>query len=317
MLRPVALFALLLLTGCAASSIPRSALPGGAPDELVATPFFPQQAYHCGPAAMAMVLGAAGVDADPAELAPLLYVPERRGSFQIEMRAIPRRHDLLAVEIDGTLDAIIAQLAAGRPVLVLQNLALTRLPRWHYAVVIGYLPDQDRLVLRSGTRERLLVARHRFLATWIRAGRWGLVVLDPRATPTGLAAPAYLEAAAALESAGRHAPALLAFASARAYWPDATIAQLGVANNLYGLGRLDEAETTYRELLQREPSHLIALHNLAMLLVQSRRSCEALALLPVAAESALIESARASAIAAIAATAETGGACGPEQALAE
>jgi tetratricopeptide (TPR) repeat protein len=302
---------LLLLTGCATSAIPRPALPEGAPDELVATPFFAQQAYHCGPAAMAMVLGASGIDVDPALLAPLLYVPDRRGSLQIEMQAMPRRHDRLAVEVDGTLDAIIAQLGAGRPVLVLQNLALTRLPRWHYAVVIGYLPDQDRFVLRSGTRERLLVARTRFLATWIRADRWGLVVLDPEETPAGLAAPAYLKAAAALEAAGRHQPALAAFTSARAYWPDAVIARLGVANNLYRLGRLEEAETAYRALLQRQPSQAVALHNLAMLMVETQRPCEALALLAPAADSSLIEAARH-----IAATA-AGGVCRPARRLPE
>jgi len=292
-----------LLAGCAASSIPRPALEGGAPVELTATPFFPQRDFHCGPAAMATVLGATGVPVDPDQLAPLLYVPELQGSFQVELAALPRRYDRLAVPIEGSLDAVVDQLSRGRPVLVLQNLALERWPRWHYAVVVGYLPAEDRFVLRSGGEHRSLMSRQRFMATWLRAGRWGVVVLPPGASPDGLEASAYVKSAAALESAGRHATALTAFESALAVWPDDPVAGLGRANNLYRLGRRTEAEDAYRAVLRTAPGDPVALHNLAMLLVESGQPCAALAILPAPAtgESGLPETARRAALDAIAA----------------
>ncbi|MEO7385334.1 MAG: hypothetical protein ABIX37_00195, partial [Gammaproteobacteria bacterium] len=48
--------------------------------ELTGVPFFPQTIHQCGPAALATVLGASGVIATPDELAPLVYLPGRRGS---------------------------------------------------------------------------------------------------------------------------------------------------------------------------------------------------------------------------------------------
>jgi Flp pilus assembly protein TadD len=188
-------------------------------------------------------------------------------------------------------------------VLVLQNLALERWPRWHYAVVVGYLPDQDRFVLRSGSNKRHEVSRTRFLATWIRAGRWGLVVLPPDASPEGLDAASYLKAAAALESAGRNSAALAAFETAVVAWPEQPTAWLGRANNLYLLGRRAEAEAAYAAVLERTPGHPVALHNLAALLVEEGRACAARALLPPAApgEPALVTQARAAADQAVAA----------------
>lgn len=297
--------------GCAASSIPRPELPGGAPVELTDTSFHPQRDYQCGPAALATVLESAGVAADPDELAPFLYVPGRRGSFQAEMAALPRRYDRLAVPIEGSLDAVVDQLLRGRPVLVLQNLALERLPRWHYAVVVGYLPEEDRFVLRSGDEQRMRVSRTRFLATWLRAGRWGLVVLPAGAAPEGLDPLAYLRAAAGLETAGRYGAALQAFDAALTVWPDDPTARLGRANNLYQLGRRDEAETAYRALLGMAPADVAGLHNLAMLLVEDGRPCAALAALPAAAagEPALIAGARQAALGATAAGEGAAAAC--------
>ena len=60
--------ALCLLPACAT----RGPLiePGERAVELAQTPFFPQDRYQCGPAALATVLGAAGVHVTPEELVP-------------------------------------------------------------------------------------------------------------------------------------------------------------------------------------------------------------------------------------------------------
>jgi tetratricopeptide (TPR) repeat protein len=120
-------------------------------------------------------------------------------------------------------------------------------------------------------------------------------VVAPDAAPEGLEAPAYLKAAAALESAGRHQAALTAFDSALAVWPADPTARLGRANNLYLLGRPEEAEAAYRAVLDTEPGHPVALHNLVTLLVEEGRACAAQALLPARAadEPALFAAARA------------------------
>ena len=57
--------------------------------ELRGTPFFPQEDYQCGPAALATVLRAGGAGGDAESLQPQVYLPARAGSLQ---RALHRRH---------------------------------------------------------------------------------------------------------------------------------------------------------------------------------------------------------------------------------
>jgi tetratricopeptide (TPR) repeat protein len=220
-------------------------------------------------------LTASGVPAAPEDLEPELFVPERRGALQLELVGAVRRRERVPVVVDGELDALVAQLQANRPVLVLQNLALRWLPRWHYAVLVGYDPDLDHFVLRSGTTERETLSRHRFQATWDRADRWALVLLAPEETPRAVTRAAYLQGAAGLEGTGHHVAALQAFDSALTRWPDEPIALLGRANNLYHLGRLEAAEDAYRRLLAAAPADRAGVSNLVTLLLERNRGCAA------------------------------------------
>src|SRR3546814_16245640 len=77
------------------------------------------------------------------------------------------------------LDALLAEIAAGNPVLVFQNLALDWWPQWHFAVAIGYDLDRRVLILHSGTTERLETPLDAFERTWARSGHWALLTLPP------------------------------------------------------------------------------------------------------------------------------------------
>ena len=152
--------ALLGLTGCAGSGVLiRDTPPVGLPRkiELSATPFYPREDDHCGPAALAMALGASGFAVRPEALAGQVFLPGRQGSLQIEMLAGARRAGALAVEIPGTPEALMRETAAGHPVVVLLNLGLSWAPSWHYAVVIGYDLDEAAFLLRAGPMHRQLL----------------------------------------------------------------------------------------------------------------------------------------------------------------
>lgn len=172
--------------------------------ELADTPFFPQTRYQCGPTALATVLNARGVTVTPDELVPRVYLPAREGSLQAEIKAAVRRQGLLAVPVEPGLDALLAEITAGHPVLVLQNPGFNWLPRWHYAVVVGYDLARQELVLRSGTEPRRITPFGVFLNTWNRSARWGIVVLVPGAFPAQAKPTPYLEVASALERLGQH-----------------------------------------------------------------------------------------------------------------
>ncbi|HEX7971782.1 MAG TPA: PA2778 family cysteine peptidase [Thiobacillus sp.] len=254
-----------LLAGCAHQTPLTEAPIAGVPArvELADTPFFPQQRYQCGPAALATVLNANGVAITPEALVPQVYLPAREGSLQLEIVATVRRQGLLAVAIEPTLDALLAEIAAGHPVLVLQNPGLDWLPRWHYAVAIGYDLAQQELILRSGTEPRHVTPFAVFLNTWDRSARWGIVVLAPGSLPAHARPEPYLEAAIALETLGKKQEARAAYRAATERWPDNTLAWLGLGNTEYALDRAVQAETAFRRALHVQADAAVAWNNLA------------------------------------------------------
>ena len=129
-------------------------IPDDAAIELEETPFFSQTRYQCGPAALATTLVASGANAELDELVDAVYLPGRQGSLQLEMLAATRSAGRLPYVVNKTLSALLEELDAGRPVIVLQNLGVRVIPRWHYAVVVGIDAGRDRVILRSGTERR-------------------------------------------------------------------------------------------------------------------------------------------------------------------
>lgn len=260
---------LAVLCGCATAPPPRSDAAGPAV-ELAEVPFFPQADFQCGPAALATVLVHSGVPVTPDELAPRVYLPARRGSLQLELTAAARQYDRVPYRLDADLDAIRAEVRAGRPVLVLQNLALAVLPRWHYAVVVG-TDDSGALLLRSGTKPRVRTSERRFLATWNRAERWALVALRPGELPTRADPRRLTESAAALEALGRLEAARATYEAIVGRWPRESLAWFGLGNVHYRLAARSEAEAAWRRALEESPDHAPSLNNLAQ--VMADRGC--------------------------------------------
>ncbi len=279
----LAIAASLLVAGCAARP-PQNLtdLRAVAPTaiELAATPFFPQEQYQCGPAALATVLAASGVAITPDELVPRVYVPARRGSLQIEMLAATRASGRLAFVIEPNARALLAELAAARPVLVLLNLGLERWPRWHYAVVIGFDPVRQHWLLRSGTRQRETLSLRRFAGAWQRAENWGVVVLNPGELPASHDAERYFAAVASFERAGNAAAAAAAYRAGIARDPAAPQLHFGLGNNLLAADDLDAAHSAFRQALALAPDQVPARNNLAEAL--SRQGCRDAALREIA-----------------------------------
>jgi hypothetical protein len=259
------------LAGCAASPPLAEGLPAGLPRsiELAGTPFFPQDEYQCGPAALATVLQASGVTTSPDDLRPQIYVPGRRGSLQAELIGDTRRHGRLPYVMPPQAQELVAELNEGRPVLVLQNLGATRLPFWHYAVLIGYDADRNVALLRSDTRERVEMRWQKFARTWHLGGRWALTTLKPGVVPDHADAARYVEAAAGLEAAGRRDEAGVAYDAAIARWPDAPLAWFGRGNVAYGKGNLAAAADAYLRAIELSPRDPAARNNLGQVLADA------------------------------------------------
>jgi tetratricopeptide (TPR) repeat protein len=238
-------------------------LSSAAAIELTHVPFFPQTEYQCGPAALATVLASAGLTVDADGLVSEVYIEGLRGSLQAELLGATRRHGLIPYVLAPEPSALFAELAAGRPVLVLQNLGIKRVPVWHYAVVVGLDRNADRVVLRSGTEQRRLERTERFLKSWLRAGDWAFVAIEPGELPATATAALYMRALAGAEPLLPAAGAADAFALALKSWPNDELVLFAAAGHELGAGDARGAAALYRRLLARAPRHAAARNNLA------------------------------------------------------
>jgi tetratricopeptide (TPR) repeat protein len=260
-----------MLAGCAGTSLsPDRQVDGVQNQELTEVPFFPQRDYECGPAALAEVLTHSGVPSSPDELVAQVYLPARRGSLQPEIIAAARHAGRLIYAIESE-EEIQAQLRAGLPVLVFQNLGLPRYPQWHYAVVVGWTPGRH-VVLRSGTTRRLVQNEATFLRTWAWGGRWAQVVLPPDRLPAEPDTKRYLSAAWSLESAGQYAAARSAYETAAGRWPDQELPWLAWSNLLVTAQENDMALAILDRGLQYNPrSDALQLNRAKLLLDRGQR----------------------------------------------
>ena len=219
--------------------------------ELDTTPFFAQSEYQCGPAALATVLEAAGLPADPAELAQQVFLPARTGTLQVEMIAGARRQGAVATRIPATLEALLREVQAGHPVVVLQNLGLSWYRFWHYAVLVGYDLDVGDVVLRSGGTRREVMPMRTFEHTWTRSGSWAFVALPPGQWPATAQENAVVDASVGFERVAPPAQAVAVYRSALVGWGDNLALQMGLGNSLYAAGDKPAAAQAFKAAAQQ------------------------------------------------------------------
>jgi len=274
-----------LLQGCALV-LPqtmelRDAWPEGMPQHalLDAVPFFAQDEYQCGPAAPATTLDYAGTHVTPADLVREVYLPSRLGSLQVEMSAAARRHGIVSYQLKPRYEDLLREVAAGNPVIVLQDYGVWPVSIWHYAVVVGFDRASGRVTLRSGVKRELVMPIAVLEYTWKESDYWSLVTLAPGNVPPTASEAAYLDAVRAMARIAAPPAAERAYAGFLARWPDNETASVGLAGSLHAQGKFADAEAALRRALDRHPASVPLLNNLAQTLSDEGRNDEALALL--------------------------------------
>jgi hypothetical protein len=263
-----------LLQACATPPQTRALLDNqeaGLPvrSELIDTPFYPQDRYQCGPAALATVLGAYSIEVTPEALVNAVYIPGLHGSLPEEMTATARRYAMLAYPLEPSLADLVREIAAGHPVLIMQNLGYRWFPRWHFAVVIGYDLAAGEVILRSGTTERWQTTMATLERTWSRSGYWALVILPAGRLPAIALPDRYLRAAHDLEESKQPRAARSAYQAAVHHWPANPHTWLALGNNLYAAKEYQQAETAFRKATALAPEDANGWNNLAYALLRT------------------------------------------------
>ena len=259
------LLAALALAACAAPPLDLTPAPGAPRKAVVAgVPLIEQADFHCGPAALAMALQWSGQDVTQDQIARLAFVPGAKGTFQEDMIGAARRRGALAVPLNG-FDDLTAEISAGHPVIVFQNLGESFAPIWHYAVVTAYDLERETVTLHSGQLSRTTMSLAKFERTWAGGDGWALVALSPHDLPETATERAVLEAAAGLERAGRPGAAAQAYRTGAKRWPENWLWQFGLGNALYASGNLTGAEQAWRRAISLDPTAPEPRQNLATL----------------------------------------------------
>ncbi|WP_240935963.1 PA2778 family cysteine peptidase [Billgrantia bachuensis] len=246
---------LMILTGCASTprlaesterALPRQALVDG-------VPFHSQREYQCGPASLAMILNHSDVDVAMESLIPQVFIPGREGSVQPEMLATVRRHGRIPFVLENSFDALLTEIAAGQPVVVMQNLSLPTWPMWHYAVAIGYDLDTEEMTLHSGEEAERIESFRRFDATWARSDRWAFVAMPPGEMPQSVGQRRALEAIATFEQVQGAQAALPAWEALVARFPNSGMGYFALGNARHTIGdTLGAIEALRNAVRQRE-----------------------------------------------------------------
>ncbi|MBC7191474.1 PA2778 family cysteine peptidase [Marinobacter sp.] len=273
----ISLLLAVMLSGCASRPPwPAAAEQSGLDLEqrviLDQVPFYAQELYQCGPASLAMMLNAQGLSTRPEQLKDLVYIPEREGSLQVELVAAGRSHGMVVYQLDGSLRSLLSEVAAGHPVMVMQNLRFSWWPQWHFAVVTGFDRQKRNVILNTDTRERHEEAVEVFMATWGRANNWAVVMLPPTQLPATADPIDYLMAVNDLETTAHIKTARQAYSTAENAWPDQPAAILGQGNIAWRAGNWPEATRHYLRLTTRFPGLAAGWNNLAQSL--AKQGCE-------------------------------------------
>jgi len=277
---------LALLAGCAQFVDPlvpqtvalRTGWPEGVPQsiEWLAVPFFAQDDYQCGPAALATALTYSGVAVAPDALVSQVYLPARHGSLQLEMLAAPRHYARVAYQLAPRYDDLLREVAAGNPVLVMQDLGPV-FTRWHYAVVNGFDYPSGTIYLRSGTHRRREMSFTAFEREWMKSGYWAMVVMPPDRIAATATEDGWVNAVIAMARSSGAEAATTAYTAALARWPANLPAAVGLANAYHERGDYADAVAVLRTAQQRQPESIIITNNLAQALSDQGRNAEALA----------------------------------------
>ena len=98
-------------------------------------PFFKQQKYHCGPAALACVYNFLGLEQDVEEISERIYSRKQKGSLNLQLLIDAREQGLTATMHSGSFEKIKDAVDNESPLILMISEGADSL---HYVVVVGY-----------------------------------------------------------------------------------------------------------------------------------------------------------------------------------
>ncbi|MBV4500456.1 peptidase C39 family protein [Pseudomonas shirazensis] len=181
--------------------------------EISSVPFFRGNANHSGAMALAVMLSQQGIRITPGLLDKPLKLPEAAEALETSIPPVARDYGMLVYPLDKRLDALLAQVAAGNPVLLRYQEGSAWWSEPRYAVLVGYDSYKQRVLLRAGMQRRQMMSFDAFAKAWAEQGSWAVLIQPPQQLPAQVDRQRWLQGADELARAGQEMAARQAVSS--------------------------------------------------------------------------------------------------------
>jgi predicted double-glycine peptidase len=159
------------LTSCAATSSTK----GSEAFRIIQNiPFYPQEAYQCGPASLAGVLNYWGLPVSPQVIAVEIYSSSAKGTLNVDLTLYAREKGFKATSYPGSVEDIHEKIDSGLPLIVLVDYGFLVYQQNHFMVIIGY--GEEGILVNSGKHQRQFIPYNSFLRTWEKTKFWTLLI---------------------------------------------------------------------------------------------------------------------------------------------
>lgn len=145
---------------------------------ILDVPFYPQEEFQCGPAALASVMNFWGRSLQPGEIAADIFSKNARGTLNLDMVLYASGMGFKTLHGKMTLEQIRQNIYSGVPVMVLLDRGFWVVKKGHYVVVAGYSDNAGELIVHDGLQRNRRISEADFLRQWNRSGQWGLVIKE-------------------------------------------------------------------------------------------------------------------------------------------
>ena len=140
-------------------------------------PFYPQEDFYCGPAALSSILNFYGLMTNQEEIAKEVYVPKLKGSLTVDLLNYAKRNGFHATFYKGSLEDLKKSIKARRPLILFLNLGSDFFPVGHYLVVVGIDDSEENIITYSGREKNKVYSFETLRKAWKRTGYGTLQVL--------------------------------------------------------------------------------------------------------------------------------------------
>ncbi len=143
-------------------------------------PFFAQEAYQCGPTALATVMDywykkqGSTEWITPEQIAADIYSPTAKGVLAMDLEIYARKHGFRTQQYAGNTADLRQNVGRGIPSIIFVDYGFSIYEQHHFMVVTGSAPDG--VIVNSGKRENQFVSDKELEKIWKRNRYWTLVV---------------------------------------------------------------------------------------------------------------------------------------------